>query len=118
MGFDIGVTTLLQSTLLERSVKSNQAVDSLGAATHMFDEKTHKYRNSHYDVYPIIFLATGRPSNHMKKMLAAIEPHIAIGNKKRGSSFPPRSQQPLPTGPAGDAGELAIAGRCPFHTIW
>ena len=78
MGFDIGVTTPVQSTLLERSVKSTQAVDSLVAATNMFDEKTHKYRNSHYDVYPIIFLATGRPSNHMKKMLAALEPYIAV----------------------------------------
>ena len=79
MGFDIGVTTPVQSTLLERSVKSNQAVDSLGAATKMFDEKTHKYRNSHYDVYPIIFLATGRPLlNNMTKMLTAIEPHISV----------------------------------------
>ena len=58
LGFDIGVTTPVQSTLLERSLKSNQAVDSLIAATNMFEEKTHKYRNSDYDVYPIIFLAT------------------------------------------------------------
>ena len=79
LGFDIGVTTPVQSSLLERSLKSNQAVDSLIAATNMFEEKTHKYRNSDYDVYPIIFLATGRPSHHMKKMLAALEPHIAIG---------------------------------------
>ena len=79
LGFDIGVTTPVQSTLLERSLKSNQAVDSLIAATNMFEEKTHKYRNSDYDVYPIIFLATGRPSHHMKKMLAALEPHIAVG---------------------------------------
>ena len=79
MGFDIGITTPVQSSLLERSIKSNQDVNSLLAATKMFDEKTHKYRNSLYDVYPIIFLATGRPSNHMKKMLAALEPHIAIG---------------------------------------
>ena len=78
LGFDIGITTPVQSTLLERSLKSNQAVDSLLAATNMFEEKTHKYRNSHYDVYPIIFLATGRPSNHMKKMLTALEPYIAV----------------------------------------
>jgi hypothetical protein len=78
LGFDIGITTPVQSTLLERSLKSNQDVDSLIAATNMFEEKTHKYRNSHYDVYPIIFLATGRPSNHMKKMLTALEPYIAV----------------------------------------
>jgi len=65
--FDIGITSPVQNMLVSRMDLQgrNGHINSLGAASDMYEDKRRKYRNTDGTLYPIIFLATGRPSKQL-----------------------------------------------------
>ena len=67
--FDVGITSPVLNMLVSRHELqgNNDPVQSLTAASNMHEEKIRKYKDI-AQIYPIIFLATGRPSKQMSNI--------------------------------------------------
>ena len=65
--FDVGVTSPVLNMLVSRMDLQgrNGHINSLGAATATYEDKRRKYKDTDGTFYPIIFLATGRPSKQL-----------------------------------------------------
>ena len=71
--FDVGITSPILNMLVSRMTNRNGPTNSLEAATQMHEEKLRKYKDTRAELFPIIFLATGRPSQQLRHICTALQ---------------------------------------------
>ena len=71
--FDVGITSPISNMLVSRMAIRKGAINSLAAASETHDDKLRKYQNATGQFYPIIFLATGRPSKQLSNVCKELQ---------------------------------------------
>lgn len=79
--FDVGITSPILNMLVSRMTNRNGPTNSLEAATQMHEEKLRKYKDTRADLFSIIFLATGRPSQQLRHICTALQQRSHLNEK-------------------------------------